>query len=392
MMIADNQETTPLFDYGARLERFVERLAAQALSAAFLPESADLEYLTGVPRIRNFSDRDIPAEELTGCFIGADGQVLFLIRRGQWMLEAGPLLRGTEHLEFSWDDDVVATLREAGRRVGAGEAIALGDGLVFRQAELLKQAFPASELRPLADLMSELRLQKEEAELDAIARAGAVSVAALEATLSHFSPPFSRLDFLSELKHQLGLHGSEGISYEPDLFAAGEGASFGWCADCRGNANAPIAAPTCISVDWGAIVDGYRSDVGRTLFVGEPPSEQLRALKAVRDAQAAGIAALTPGSEAGAIDDVAREVMESAGFGDAFRSTAGHGIGLEVHEHPRLRHGAPLRLPERAVLTVEIGAWRDGELAAFWEDEVAVRSGGGEILTPLRAEPYVLSA
>jgi Xaa-Pro aminopeptidase len=287
-------------------------------------------------------------------------------------------------------NDGVAALRAAGRSVGAGELILVGDELPFRQHELLREAFPDSRFVSASSVVMPQRLRKDDREIEAIERAGALSVAALEDTLSHFGPEFTRLDFVAELRHQLLRHGSEGLSYEPDIFVAGDGAAFAWCEDCRGRPQTAVRAPACMAVDWGGIYMGYRADVGRTVYCGEPSAEQVRALRAVHNAQQAAITALVPGAACGYIDDVARTIMEDAGLGAEFRSTTGHGIGLEVHEPPRLLRGLLEPLPASSVLTIEIGAWRDGELAVFWEDEVMTTPAGGRLLTPHRGEAYRL--
>src|SRR5207244_1141599 len=174
------------------------------------------------------------------------------------------------------------------------------------------------------------------------------------------------------LEFELYEAGSERLAYAPDLYAVGPRTSVVWSSDALGDPDAPIRAPASVSVDVGAVHRSYRSDIGRTVFIGEPPPGQEEALRTARLAATRAPEALGPG---------ARTTLEEAGLGDAFWIPSGHGIGLEIHEPPRFRKGVTLRVPERAVVIVEIAAWREGMTAAFWEDDVVVHTERVEWLT-----------
>jgi Xaa-Pro aminopeptidase len=379
-------------DHDARLDAFRERLAGAGLSAAFLPESADVEYLTGVPRARNVADPAWDAEVLVeGCFIGLEAGPLFLLTHSEWSLPAELALRRFEVRHMPAEEDPRDWLRDAARSVDAGDRIGVGDHTPFRQAELLREALPGTALVPASEHVLALRGQKDDEEIALIRAAGTLALEALDATLPRFGTRFRRSDFLRELEHQMSVRGSERVAYAPDIFAVGPEVRIGWSADVVADGDAEVVAPAAVSVDWGAVLDGYRSDLGRTFYVGEPPPGQREALDVVRTAQDAAVAAVRPGVPAEQVDRTARDILESAGLGDAFWIPAGHGIGLEIHEPPRLRAGVRDPLPERAVVTVEIAAWRDGELSAFWEDEVLALPGGGERLTSGPDEPFVVA-
>jgi Xaa-Pro aminopeptidase len=234
------------------------------------------------------------------------------------------------------------------------------------------------------------RASKDADEVAAIRAAGEISLRALDATLDGFSTRFSRRDFLLELELQLRRRGSERIAYAPDIHASGPTTTVRWSEDVLGDAEAIVEAPAAVTVDWGGVIAGYRADLGRTFYVGEPPSGQRIALDAVRHAQELAIEQLHPGASAASVDGAARAVMEAAGYGDAFWIPSGHGLGLDVHEPPRLRAGSLERIADHAVVTIEIAAWRDGELSAFWEDDVLVTEAGAERLTAGPDEPRVL--
>ena len=146
-----------------------------------------------------------------------------------------------------------------------------------------------------------------------------------------------------------------------------------------------------MSVDLIAVRGGYRADVGRTVYVGEPPPGAEAALAACRQAVDAGLAALRPGVPAGEVDAAARAVMDRAGLADAFVIPAGHGIGLELHEPPRLGPGVGAAVPDGCVVTVEVAAWRDASLSAFWEEDAVVGPDGAELLTRGPAQAPVVA-
>jgi Xaa-Pro aminopeptidase len=369
-------------DYDARLDAFRSAIEEAGLQGALLPEGANVEYLTGVPRARNVTDPAWDVELLVeGCFIGLDAGPLFLLTHSEWSLPAAAAVARWQARRMPADGDPIAWIRDAARTVGVVDALGADDRLTFRQAEAVRAALPEARLVPVSDFVLALRGAKDEEEIDRIREAGAIAMRALAATLPRFGTRFTRGDFLRELEHQLIVHGSERVAYAPDLYAVGPTTSVVWSADVVGDPEAHIAAPASVTVDWGAVHRGYRSDIGRTVFVGEPPPGHVEALQAVRQAQDAAVNALRPGVPAEDVDAAARTLLEDGGYGDAFWIPSGHGIGLEIHEPPRLRRGVGDGVPERAVVTVEIAAWREGTLAAFWEDDVVVRAEGPGRLT-----------
>jgi Xaa-Pro aminopeptidase len=378
-------------DFARRLDVFRAGLDRAGVGGAFLAQSADVEYLTGVPRARNVTDPDWDAEVLVeGCFIGLERGPLFLFTHSEWSIPAAATAARYETRHMPPDEDAAGWLRDAAGAVGAGTVLAVSDHLPFRQLEALRSALGETEFVPVSPIVMPQRACKDADEVAAIRAAGEISLLALDATLDGFSTRFSRRDFLLELELQLRRRGSERIAYAPDIHASGPTTTVRWSEDVVGDAEAIVEAPAAVTVDWGGVIAGYRADVGRTFYVGEPPPGQRIALDAVRHAQELAIEQLHTGASAASADGAARAVMEAAGYGDAFWIPTGHGLGLDVHEPPRLRAGSLERIADHAVVTVEIAAWRDGELSAFWEDDVLVTEAGAERLTAGPDEPRVL--
>ena len=379
-------------DHGARLSALRGRMEEEGISAVFLPESADLEYLTGVPRARHVTDPAWDGEvDVEGCFIGLHAGPVFLFTHSEWSLPAAAAVSPYETLRMPPRDDPVEWLARAASTVGVSGSLAVGDRTPFRQVEALRLAIADATFTEASGLVLPLRLRKDDEEIQFLRESCAIAVRALEATVGRFGTGFARSDFLAELEHELLAQGSERVAYAPDLYAVGPATSIVWSADVVADGSATISAPASVTVDFGAVHRGYRSDIGRTIFVGEAPPGQEEALAAVRAGQEAAIATLRPGVPAEEVDRAARDVVREAGLGDAFWIPSGHGIGLEIHEPPRLAAGVVDPIPERAVVTVEIAAWTEGTTAAFWEDDVVVRAGGAERLSVGLDEPIVIA-
>jgi Xaa-Pro aminopeptidase len=154
-----------------------------------------------------------------------------------------------------------------------------------------------------------------------------------------------------------------------------------------------MTAGDLVVLDFGGVLDGYCSDLTRTVSIGPPSPEARRIYAAVSEAQDAAVAAVRPGVSAVSIDAAARNVLQERGLGDAFGHGTGHGLGLDIHEEPRIsRHGsdpAPVELQPGMVFTIEPGAYLAGWGGVRIEDDVLVTETGCEVLTSVPKELYV---
>ncbi len=369
--------------YQQRMRVFQERLAEVA-DLAFFPRSADLQYLTGVPRdVPNYGAVMHPGDWLEGAWLTPSEQPVLALPR--MTAEFGGLAGSDDvRLHVLQDhDDPVAMVRGflEGFALPERPRVAIGDATHGATVSALQQLLPTASFVSASELLRPLRAVKSEAEIAVMRRAGAITEAAFAAVLEKLVHGMTELDIVSEIDHQLRRHGSLGPSFTTSLYTSGphHPLLFGqrevtW--------KRRLTPPVSVLFDFGAILDGYCYDFGRTVFFGEPDAAYREVFEPVMASQAAGIAALRAGSATAAeADAAAREVIDAAGYGEAFRHRLGHAIGLDVHEPPFLTAGDGTPLQEGMLFTVEPSITRFDTFSARVEDVVVVRPEGGQALT-----------
>jgi Xaa-Pro aminopeptidase len=238
--------------------------------------------------------------------------------------------------------------------------------------------FPSVELVPDDGAVERLRIVKDDGEVARIEAACAVADAALAAVAPLLEERPTEAAFGRALDDEVR-RGAEDISFET-IVAAGPNGS----RPHHDPSGRTIVEGDLVVIDFGALVDGYHSDMTRTFAVGgvealEP--EQRRMLEVVRDAQAAGVAAVGPGVPTRAVDEACREVIAAAGWADRFVHGTGHGVGLDIHEAPAVAASADATLAPGHVVTVEPGVYIPGYGGVRIEDTVVVTASGHHALT-----------
>lgn len=250
------------------------------------------------------------------------------------------------------------------------------------ELRLLENAAPRSAYIANVDIIASLRMLKDQDEIDAMRRAVHVAEKSLKQTLTTIKEGMTEREAASELVLQLYRSGSDSTLPFSPIVAFGEHS-----ANPHAVAGDRKLAPgDLLLFDWGATVDGYASDITRVFCYGEPDEELLRIADVVAEANTAARHAAKPGARAGDVDHAARDIIERAGYGDAFVHRTGHGLGIECHEDPYIRADNTLPLERNMVFTVEPGIYLSGRGGVRIEDDVLVNADGAESLSTLPRE------
>ena len=260
-------------------------------------------------------------------------------------------------------------------------------GVEPRQLRLLefryvKAGAPEADYPDASDVLSALRLKKDQAEVEAMRRAVKIAQAALEATIPLIKIGMTEKELSSELVVQLLKQGSEPEMPFAPIVSGGP------------NAANPHASPTerqlqagdLLVVDWGAAYDGYISDLTRTFAVGEVGDEYQKIHRIVQESNAAGRAAAKPGIPCADVDKAARFVIEQSGYGRYFTHRTGHGIGMEGHEEPYMRGDNMQLLEPGMAFTVEPGIYLPDRNGVRIEDNVVITESGADVLSDMPRE------
>ncbi len=232
-------------------------------------------------------------------------------------------------------------------------------------------------LKDAPSIVERFRMVKDDDELKLIRAAVALGAKLFDRAVEVLKPGMKETEVAGEMEHAARRAGAEEMSF-PTIIASGARSALphGRASDQA------IAAGGFVVCDFGVILRGYCSDQTRTVWVGSAPEEARRAYDAVKEAQQAAVDAVRPGVTVGEVDESARKVLQKAGLGRYFTHSTGHGVGLEIHEAPRVASGRKEVLQPGMVITIEPGVYFPGKWGVRIEDMVAVTAGGRDQLTP----------
>jgi Xaa-Pro aminopeptidase len=359
----------------ARLARLRARFAGAGIDAYFGVRREHMRYLTGF----NLADGEEKVAGNSGQFF-VSGEEVVLLADSRYTIQArreAPDARIGEaygDLPARWPE-LVASL---GARRVAVEAGFVSHALWER----LAAAAPEVDLVPIEGWVEADRALKEPAELERIAAACAVADRALATLLPEIRPGVTEATLALRLEWLMRTGGAEALAFDVACLSGPEAALPHGAPGDR-----PVLDKSVLLFDFGAQVAGYRSDMTRTLFVGEPTERDLAIFRLVAHAQAAPIAALEAIVAGGgelpsgrALDAIARTVIGEAGHGEHFGHGTGHGIGLATHEAPSLgKTASDSPLPSPTVFSVEPGVYLDGEMGVRIEDLVLLDAAAGRV-------------
>ena len=356
----------------ARVDALANALGREGLDGVLLTSAPNIRYITG------FSGSSALA------FVTVRKDVLFVTDfryKTQVAEEVGDLARIAIEPQSLWTGlwqllPSLPYVEVAGFESGQ---------LMHRDFQRLLEAGGRWNWRPTGDLVETLRESKDLDELARIKEAAGVATRALGRTLPLVTTGLTELQVAGRLEHALRDEGSEGFPF-PTIVASGPRSALPHAS----TSTREIARGDFLLLDFGATVGGYCADVTRTVVVGAPTPEQREVYDIVRTANETAAAQVRAGMRGRDADAVAREYIDRRGFGDAFGHSLGHGLGLEVHEAPRLSRTADGILAVGAVVTIEPGIYRPGWGGVRIEDDVHLGAHEAEVLTDFSRDLLVV--
>ncbi len=346
-----------------RPERLTAALAQRELDLLLVSHLVNVRWLTG--------------------FTGSSGAVVFGSDTRRFLTDFRYLSQSEEQLDSSWEREIVQDLLEAAAAGLPTEgAVRLGfddDTMSVKQHAKLQRLVPQNvELVATGGLVEELRMVKDAEEIERIRAAALLADAALESVLRRGLAGRTEKEVAFDLETEMRRMGAEGPSF-PSIVAAGAHGALPHAAP----RDVEIPDGVLVTIDWGAQLDGYASDCTRTYATGQISDGDRDVYELVQLAQSTALAAVRPGPTGKEVDAVARTIIDDAGHAEHFGHGLGHGVGMEVHEGPRLSRQGEVVLAPGQIVTVEPGVYVPGEVGVRIEDLVAVTEDGHDVLSTL---------
>ena len=354
--------------FAQRRDRLREKLKSASLHALLVTDETNVRYLTGFTGDSSY------------LLVGQKLVVLVTDKRYTEQLESecpdielavrGP---GEKMTDF-----IVKMLQSAGLPSLGVESEAMSIGTY----EKLREPLKATRFALTEGLVEQLRSIKDAGEVQQIREAVRIAERAFAVIRASLRPDRSEKEVADELEHQIRLFGGVCGSF-PSIIGVGPRAAL---PHGRPTADVKIGDHDFVLIDWGARGRQYNSDLTRVLVTGKLSPKLQQVYGVVLDAQRAAIAAIRPGAIMKEVDAAARDIIAQAGYGDCFGHSLGHGIGLQVHEQPRLAPDQNQPLKAGMVVTVEPGIYVPGWGGVRIEDDVLVTPDGCEVLTSVPKE------
>jgi Xaa-Pro aminopeptidase len=323
-------------------------------------------------------------------FSGTEGSIFitrregFFLTDGRYTTQAREQVTGLAVITFREKAKGIASIIKKSRVRSVGYEARSLTVAFFKD---LEKEVPGVQLNPYRDSLDQLRILKDASEIALLKRAAHIAALSLRQVMNLIRPGVREIEIAAELEYRIRKNGGEGPSF-PFIVASGyRGALPHGVASQK-----KIAAGDLVVVDYGAIYSGYASDETCTFVVGRPTRKQKKIYAIVREAHDRAIAALKPRESLKRIDGAARTYIEKQGYKRYFNHGTGHGLGLSVHEPPRVSLLSDATALEGMVVTIEPGIYLPGWGGVRIEDTVVVTKKGGEIITEMNKSLTVLDS
>ncbi|HUI43939.1 MAG TPA: Xaa-Pro peptidase family protein [Terriglobia bacterium] len=356
--------------FRGRRARLEARMEALRLRFVLVTKPVDVFYLTGF-------------RGSAGALVISPGRIRLWVDP-RYTLQAREQSRGAEVIETR--KSLLRAIGGWARRarpsvVGCQDAHLTGAELAELRRE--SQGSRGARWRGVGAVLDELRIVKDRWEIERMRQAGGLTARVFGEVLPLVKPGVCECDLAAELEFRMKRGGGEGPAFETIVASGPRGA---W-PHARASAR-PLRSGELVIFDLGAILAGYASDMTRTLYLGVPRRRARLLYESVAEAQRETVLSLRAGLRGGDADAVARHALARRNLERYFTHSTGHGVGLEVHERPRLARGEHTALQAGAVVTVEPGVYVEGYGGVRIEDTVLISESGPEILTPAAKEPW----
>jgi Xaa-Pro aminopeptidase len=348
-----------------RLASLRRRLVDEEVGAFLVTSEANQRYLTGFEGVFDGNGAGL-------CLVTAAFARYYTDFRYQEVAECAA--EGTSWSVHIVKENIYVTVCDELRAQGV-ESLGIESSMPYGRFRFISEKFQG-RVAAFDQLVEEQRRIKEPAEVDAIGRAAALADRALDAVLGIIRPGIREVDVALEIESFMRKGGSEGLAFD-SIVASGPNSS----KPHAGVTDRVIGTGELLTMDFGARVDGYCSDMTRTVVIGTANDRQREVYAAVLEANLAALAAVKPGLPGEQIDAVARDLLTARGFGDRFGHGLGHGVGLHVHELPRVGPNSRDSVRAGSVITIEPGVYLPGFGGVRIEDLVVVEEGGYRLLS-----------
>ena len=367
-----------MFDYRERREKFFALMEAQGIDLVFLPKhSADLDYLTGTERrVVTFGNVAYAHHWVAGAFLHPKHEPHFVLPR---MIVEFDSPNGVDPhtTTISELDDAFAKFKKVATSFGQIKKIAISSRTWGESMINIMKIFPDATIVNAETIVNKLRRIKSEQEIGLMTRACHLVDGVLSNVKDKVNVGVTELDLKTEINFQMNNLGSKTESFDTTVWSMGPKNNRD--ASDRRTSN-PLTSDMGVSFDFGSVINGYCSDFGRTIHVGNPDKDYEFVYNLVMQAQAAGIAAVKPGVLASEVHRATRNVIVEGGYGDWFRHRTGHCIGMDVHEFPFISEEDHTPLEVGMTFTIEPSVFWPGKVGVRVEDVIVVEATGGRKL------------
>lgn len=374
-------------DHQKRLNLLREQMERQGLRAYITTPDANMQYLTGLPRLGGGATKQRQHSIEYACLVVTESDAVACLPNLSCLITQAKLGGKTAHARlhpFPDGDTDGVTITAFLKGLGLSGAVVGVTQDVSAAMTLLLQGLGAT-VRDCNDIIFSMRAVKDKEELALIRKGVEITDRLYHDICGMIHPGANVRELEWAVEQKIEVYGASGSSFPAELNTHGPNAGpfVGFSAET-------IQKGDVIGLDYGVIYGGYCTDFGRTIFVGEPKKEHLRIYELVRQAQAAAMEQMIPGSCGEKADNAARDVITQGGFGERFIHKLGHAIGLDVHERPFLAKGETGAMLPGMIYAVEPSVFLPRECFIRLEDQVAITETGNERYSAISQEVVVI--